>query len=137
MGATHNWTVVETDNGAAFNTEYLSHFDVVVWLSTTWDVLNAAQEAAFEAYIENGGGYVGIHAASDTEYEWSWYGETLLGTWFKDHPNFPNIRAADVVIEDADHPATAGLPTRWNREDEWYNFKSSPRDNPDIPATHM
>ena len=128
LGSTNNWTVVQTDNGAAFSPDYLSHFDVVVWLSTTWDVLSPEQEKAFESYIENGGGYVGIHAAADTEYDWPWYGETLVGTWFKDHPVFPNVRAADVIIEDTTHAATKDLPVRWNYTDEWYNFKKSPRE---------
>lgn len=132
LGEENGWTVISTDNGAAFNKDYLANFDTVVWLNTTWDVLNTAQEAAFRQYIENGGGYVGIHAASDTEYDWPWYGETLLGTWFKNHPNFPNIRRADVIVEITDHPATAGLPSVWTREDEWYNFVESPRKNPNI-----
>ncbi len=132
LGATHNWTVVETDNGAAFNEDYLSHFDVVVWLNTTWDGLNKSQEIAFEAFIEAGGGYVGIHSAADTEHDWNWYGSTLLRTRFNNHPNFPNVRNADVIVEMPDHPATSGLPLRWNREDEWYNFKSNPRNHSNI-----
>lgn len=132
LGATHNWTVIETQNGAAFNPTYLSRFDVVVWLSTTWDVLDETQQTAFESYMESGGGYVGIHAATDTEYDWPWYGEELLGTWFTNHPNFPNVRMADVIVEDTTHPATAHLPSVWQREDEWYNFANNPRDNPDI-----
>lgn len=132
LGDKNGWTVITTDNGASFNKDYLANFDAVVWLSTTWDVLNTEQEKAFQQYIEAGGGYVGIHAASDTEYDWPWYGETLLGTRFKDHPNFPNIREADVIIEEADHPATAGLPSVWTRADEWYNFIESPRKNSNI-----
>ncbi len=132
LGATHNWTVIETQNGAAFNPDYLRNFGVVVWLSTTWDVLDTTQQQAFEEYMEAGGGFVGVHAAADTEYDWPWYGETLIGTWFTNHPNFPNVRMADVIVEDTTHPATAHLPPVWQREDEWYNFANNPRDNPDI-----
>lgn len=132
LGATQNWTVIETQNGAAFNPTYLSRFDVVVWLSTTWDVLDESQQVAFETYMETGGGFVGIHAAADTEYDWPWFGETLLGTWFTTHPNFPNVRMADVIVEDTTHPATAHLPPVWQREDEWYSFANNVRDNPDF-----
>lgn len=132
LGTAQNWTVVDTDNGAAFNPDFLRRFDVVVWLSTTWDVLSDEQQAAFEAYMEAGGGYVGVHAASDTEYDWEWYGESLVGTWFTSHPIFPNVRMADVIVEDTTHPATAHLPAVWQREDEWYSFANNPRDNPEI-----
>lgn len=131
IGRDRGWTVFATANGAVFEHERLDAFSVVVWLNTTWDVLSEAQQLAFERYIEAGGAFVGIHAAADTEHDWPWYG-TLLGTRFKSHPNFPNVRNADVVIEDATHPATSGLPARWNRDDEWYSFESNPRDNPAI-----
>lgn len=131
IGEERGWTVIETQNGAAFNAEFLSRFDVVVWLSTTWDVLNLEQEKAFESFIEGGGGYVGVHAASDTEYEWEWY-SYLVGAYLTGHPSFPNIRNADVFIEDPDHPTTFFLPQIWNRDDEWYSFDKNPRDNPSL-----
>ena len=68
-----------------FTDENLALYDAVVFLSTTGDVLNADQQAAFERYIQAGGGYVGIHAASDTEYTWKWYGH-LVGAYFRGHP---------------------------------------------------
>jgi type 1 glutamine amidotransferase len=131
IGRERGWTVVHTENGAAFNSGFLSRFRAVVWLNTTWDVLNEAQQEAFRSYIESGGGFVGVHAAADTEYDWEWYRQ-LVGTRFANHPNFPNVRNADVVVENDDHPATAMLPERWNRDDEWYNFDQNPRHNPNI-----
>ena len=78
----------------------------MVFLNTTGDVLNATQQTAFESYIRGGGGYVGVHAAADTEYDWPFYGE-LVGAWFASHPA---IQPATVVVEDRAHAATAHLP---------------------------
>ena len=68
-----------------------------------------------------GGGYVGIHAAADTEYTWPWYGE-MVGGYFRNHP--PGTPTATVHIEDTDEPSTEGLPANWVRTDEWYNYQS-------------
>ena len=84
----------------------------MVFLSTTGDVLNDAQQTAFEHYIQAGGGYVGIHAASDTEYTWPWYGQ-MLGGYFRNHP--AGTPTATVNIEDANEPSTTGLPAPWAR----------------------
>ena len=89
-------------------------------MSTTGEILNDAQQAAFERYIQAGGGFAGVHAASDTEYSWPWFGE-LVGGYFRNHP--PGTPTAAVDIEDGDEPSTTGLPTRWTRTDEWYNFQ--------------
>ena len=86
-------------------------------------MLDPAQQAALERYLENGGGYVGIHSASDTEYGWPWYGG-LVGAYFQGHPD---IQSARVRIEDRLHPSTSLLPAEWNRTDEWYNFQTNPR----------
>ena len=123
LGAEHGFAVESTEDAAAFTTENLAQYDAVVWLSTTGDVLNEEQQAAFEAYIQGGGGYAGVHSASDTEYEWAWYGD-LVGAYFESHPA---IQEATVVVPDRAHPSTASLPLEWTRTDEWYNFSSSPR----------
>jgi cytochrome c len=96
---------------------------VVVFLSTTGDVLNDEQQKAFQAWYIRGNGYVGIHAAADTEYNWPWYG-SLVGAWFKSHPQ---IQQATVAIEDTRHPITKGLPMTMQRTDEWYDYKANPR----------
>ncbi|RYE05028.1 MAG: ThuA domain-containing protein, partial [Sphingobacteriales bacterium] len=86
---------------------------------TTGDVLNDEQQQAFEGYIHAGGGYVGVHAAADTEYDWPWYGK-LAGAWFKSHPA---QQVAKLSVIDKTNIATKHLPAVWERKDEWYNYK--------------
>ena len=119
LGAEHGWRVVATEDAGAFTKNGLSPFDVVVFLSTTGDVLNDVQQAAFERYIAGGGGYVGVHAAADTEYDWPWYGK-LVGAYFAGHPA---IQTADVQLTDTEHACVHNLPDPWTRRDEWYNFR--------------
>ncbi|MFE0763122.1 ThuA domain-containing protein [Streptomyces smyrnaeus] len=123
LGAQHGFTVDATEKGAAFTPKKLAAYDAVIFLSTTGDVLNKRQQKAFEGYIADGGGYVGVHAAADTEYDWKWYGG-LAGAYFESHPA---IQSATMKIEDRGHPATAHLGEEWNRTDEWYNYRSNPR----------
>ena len=108
-----------TENSGDFNQKNLCRYAAVVFLSTTGDVLDPVQEAEFERYIQAGGGFVGIHAASDTEYGWSWYGG-LVGGYFNGHPA---IQDATLQVENHDHPATRHLGATWNRRDEWYNLR--------------
>ena len=123
LGAEHGFAVDKTEDSTAFNDANLARYKAVIWLSTTGDVLDAAQRAAFERYIQAGGGYAGIHAASDTEYNWSWYGN-LVGAYFASHPA---EQTATIKVEDPAHPSTTPLPSRWSRFDEWYNFRTNPR----------
>ena len=131
LGAQNGFQVEATEDAAAFTPENLARFNAVVWLSTTGDVLNAEQQTAFEGYIAGGGGYAGVHAASDTEYDWPWYGE-LVGAWFKSHPQ---IQQANVAVENKDNPSTGHLPDTWTRTDEWYNYRENPRANVQVLAT--
>ena len=131
LGRENNFAVDATEDASAFTDENLSRYDVVIWLSTTGDVLNDEQQAAFERYIRNGGGYAGVHAASDTEYEWPWYGQ-LVGAYFASHPA---IQQATVRVVDRTHPSTSHLPARWTRTDEWYNYRSNPRGKVHVLAT--
>jgi type 1 glutamine amidotransferase len=103
----------------------------VVFLSTTGDVLNGTQETAFEQYIRGGGGYVGIHAAADTEYDWPFYAG-LAGALFHSHPH---NQSATVRVEDRAHDATAHLGSTWQRFDEWYNYRSNPRTTAHVLAS--
>ena len=121
LGAENDFAVDATEDGAAFTDANLAQYDVVVFLSTTGDVLDATQQAAFERFIQAGNGYVGVHAAADTEYTWPWYGE-MLGGYFRNHP--AGTPTAAIDIEDGDEPSTTGLPARWTRTDEWYNFQN-------------
>jgi glucose/arabinose dehydrogenase/type 1 glutamine amidotransferase/cytochrome c551/c552 len=122
IGSENNIKVDTTESTAEFTEEGLKKYNAVVFLSTTGDVLNNYEQAAFERYIQAGGGYVGIHAATDCEYTWPWYGK-LSGAYFKSHPS---QQKAKLIINDNTHPSTAHLPAIWERFDEWYNFKTAP-----------
>jgi len=123
LGAANGFNVDATEDSSLFTDEKLANYQAVIFLSTTGTVLDDQQKAAFQRYVENGNGYVGIHSASDTEYDWAWYGE-LVGAYFRSHPS---IQPARIQVEDADHPSTASLPPDWQRTDEWYNFRANPR----------
>lgn len=131
LAAQHGFTLAATEDPAQFDAANLSRYAAVIWLSTTGDVLDARQQAAFEQYIRDGGGYVGVHAAADTEYDWSWYGG-LVGAYFVGHPA---VQPATVRITDPAHPSTAGLPPAWARTDEWYDFRNNPRPDVHVLAT--
>lgn len=122
MGQAHHFEVIATEDPAVFRDEVLQNFEVIVFLNTTGDVLDAAQQAAFERFIRSGKGFVGIHAAADTEYDWPFY-SGLIGAYFASHPA---VQTATVKVIDRTHPSTAMLPARWVRTDEWYNFRSNP-----------
>lgn len=131
--ATDNGFIVDaTEDATQFTTENLAQYAAVIFLSTTGDVLNASQQAAFEQYIQAGGGFIGIHAASDTEYDWPWYGG-LVGAYFDNHP--PGTTQATIEVADKIHPSTEHLPDYWVRTDEWYNFRENPRGNVHVLAT--
>ncbi len=129
--AGQGWNVCFTEDADLFSNDNLKNFDVVMFLLTTGDVLDEKQQSAMERFIRSGGGYVGIHAASDTEYDWAWYGQ-LVGAYFAGHPA---IQQATIHIEDSSHPATKHLGSEWVRTDEWYSFKSNPRSRVHVLAT--
>lgn len=131
LGAANDFTVDATEDAADFNQRNLDRYDAVVFLSTTGDVLNRTQQLAFEQYIAKGGGYVGVHAAADTEYDWPFYGG-LAGAYFESHPH---IQPATVEVEDRAHASTAHLGEEWERTDEWYNYRTNPRENAHVLAT--
>ena len=126
IGQENGFDVDTTTNGEMFTEENLKQYSAVIFLSTTGDVLNNYQEAEFERYIQAGGGYVGIHAAADTEYEWAWYGK-MVGGYFSDHPGIqdphPNVQKGTIEVVDKNHPTTEFLPSPWERTDEWYSYK--------------
>lgn len=131
LGEAHGFTVVATEDATAFTPGNLAGFDAVVFVMTTGDVLNNSQQAAFENYIRAGGGFAGIHSASDTEYNWPWYGG-LVGAYFARHPSQQN---ATLTVEDAGHPSTQNLPATFSRFDEWYDFQTNPRGQVNILLT--
>ncbi|MFI1735135.1 ThuA domain-containing protein [Streptomyces acidicola] len=101
----------------------LDPYAAVIFLSTSGEVLTNEGRARLSAYVEGGGGFVGVHAAACTEYDWPYYGE-LLGARFARHPEYQPGKA---VIEDREHPATRHLPAAWEFTDEWYDFRANPR----------
>jgi len=130
---TGGYQATATENPEAFTADGLSCYQVVVFLLTTGDVLNDSQQAAFEAWVDAGGGYLGVHSASDTEYDWPFYGD-LISAYFLQHPA---VQQASVDVEATDHPIVraAGLPSPWVAEDEWYDFRTNPRPRVTVLAT--
>jgi type 1 glutamine amidotransferase len=125
------WVAHFTEDADWFQPKLLKSFDVALFLCTTQDVLNDEQQAAFQSWFESGKGYVGIHSAADTEYDWPWYGE-LVGAWFSGHPR---IQKATIRVENRSHATTKHLPAEWVRTDEWYNYKANPRGKAQVLAS--
>jgi type 1 glutamine amidotransferase len=120
LGKENGFETDTTTNADWFNQQTLKKYNALIFLSTTGDLFNEDEKAALIHYIQSGGGYVGIHAASDAEYKWPWYGN-LVGAWFLSHPK---IQEATLHVTDANNDATRHLPESWKRTDEWYNFKN-------------
>lgn len=124
LGLTNKFEVDTTIDAKKFTPKNLKQYAAVVFLNTTGDVLNDEQQTAFEKYIQAGGGFVGVHAATDTEYGWPWYGK-LAGAWFTDHPK---QQVASLNVVNRNTISTKHLPEIWKRKDEWYNFKDISKD---------
>jgi type 1 glutamine amidotransferase len=131
IGAEGGLAVDATEDPEVFRDANLPAYRAVVFLLTTGDVLDGEGQTALERFVRSGGGWVGVHSASDTEYDWPFY-DQLLGEYFAGHPE---IQPATVRVEDRSHPATAALPELWPRTDEWYNFRASPRGAVHVLAT--
>lgn len=138
LGAQEGMQVDHSEDADDFNAARLARYRAVVFANTTLDVLDPEQQAAMEGFVRAGGGFMGIHAAADTEYDWPWYGE-LVGAWFKSHPPglqtsrvlFENKHAEGEHVED-DH---ADAPEDWTVTDELYNYRSNPRVHVQVLAT--
>ncbi|HYH14867.1 MAG TPA: ThuA domain-containing protein [Flavisolibacter sp.] len=120
IGKESGFLVDTTTDATHFTDKVLKQYAAVVFLSTTGDVLDSVQEASFKRYINAGGGFMGVHAASDTEYDWGWYGQ-LVGGYFESHPE---TQKATLEVVNPNHTSTRDLPKQWTRVDEWYNFKN-------------
>ncbi|MGN6416784.1 MAG: ThuA domain-containing protein [Pseudobacter sp.] len=120
LGKENGFGVDTTEDASLFTGKNLKRYAAVVFLNTTGDVLNSQQQTDFETYIRKGGGYAGVHAASDTEYDWPWYGK-LVGAYFESHPKEQD---AQLNLSGQRHISTSHLPAEWKRKDEWYNFKN-------------
>lgn len=124
LGAVHGFAVDATEDPSLFTPQNLGAYRAVLFLNTTGEVLDDGQQAAFEEYIRGGGGWVGVHSAADTEYDWLFYGDLLGGAWFLTHPA---IQTATLRSEDGTHPSTQHYPASFSFTDEWYSFRSNPR----------
>jgi cytochrome c len=131
LSAKGGFAVDATEEASAFSNGNLARYDAVVFALTTGDVLDDSQQAAFQRYINRGGGFAGIHSASDTEHDWPWYG-ALVGAYFRTHPA---IQPAVITVTDRSDPSTLHLPRRWPRVDEWYAFTTNPRGRVHVLAT--
>ena len=124
LGWEHGFNVEASEGMHSFRAGRLERYAAIVFLSTSGAVLDEPGRAALRHYMKQGGSWLGIHAASTTEYEWPWF-EGLVGAWFDQHPQ---IQPATLTVEDREHPATEFLGEKWQRNDEWYAFRSNPRD---------
>ncbi len=118
LAATHNFEVTRQQNAIKITEAGLKDFDAVIFLSTTADIFDDEEQTAFENYIKSGKGYVGIHAASDTEYDWEWYTK-LVGRMFHIHPV---QQTAKLKILDHNFPGLEHFPNTLLWTDEWYEF---------------
>lgn len=131
MGDASGFEVDDSEDASVFSTENLHGYAVIVFLNTTGEILESEQQETMESFIGDGGGFVGIHAAADAEYDWPWYGE-LVGAYFESHPD-PQLGRVRVTARD--HPVVAGLPGEFEIVEEWYNFSSLPSADVAVLAT--
>lgn len=137
LGDARGFAVEATDDAGRFSADGLRDVEVVVLLQTNGPgVLQGAQRTALERWTRDGGGVVAIHAAANADRDWPWYGELLGGARFRNHPPGDlQLQRATVTVEDTSHPATRGVPARWTRTDEWYNFAPEPGPRARVLAT--
>ena len=117
--AARNWfdiTLFEDPN--SFTDKNLAQYQVVIFLNTTGDIFDSAQQKVMERFIQAGKGFVGIHSASDTEYDWDWYTK-LVGRMFRIHPV---VQTAKLRILDTNFPGMQGFEEGKLWTDEWYEF---------------
>jgi PKD repeat protein/type 1 glutamine amidotransferase len=131
LGNQFRFTVEVTNDSRKFDESHLKQFRAVVFLNTSGDVLNGTQQAAFEEYYRDGGGFVGIHSAIETEPDWSFLTD-ILGTRAA---GSSGVTPATLKVADRVHPASETLPEYWNRTDQWYNFSSNVRGFSHVLAT--
>ncbi|HEY1872021.1 MAG TPA: ThuA domain-containing protein, partial [Chitinophagaceae bacterium] len=136
MAALYNFSYDSTNDWSKLNTDFLSHYQVVLFLDTRPDA--PEQREAFEKYMEHGGAWMGFHFAgfaltpSEFPQNWDWYHDKFLGagqyvsnTW--------RPTSAILRVEDSTHPATKNLPSTFKSSpNEWYRWEKDLRTNPDI-----
>ena len=120
LGIENNWSLDFSEDSLIFNAENLSKYKLIVFLNTTGNILDSKGEKSFEEFIKGGGGFVGIHSASDTEYDWIFY-KNMIGAQFESHPKQQNAKLN--VHHNTNHPAIGHYGDTFEKFDEWYNFK--------------
>ncbi|WP_062063755.1 ThuA domain-containing protein [Cellvibrio sp. OA-2007] len=118
MALRHHFNIDWHEDASIFNDEKLKNYQAVIFLLTTGDILNDEQQAAMERFIRSGKGFVGIHSASDTEYDWDWYTK-MVGRTFHIHPV---IQTAELTVTNRKFPGVERMPERFLWTDEWYEF---------------
>jgi uncharacterized protein len=114
----NNFELVIQESPTFITDKNLEQFQVVIFLNTTGDIFDSASQKAFERYIQSGKGYVGIHSASDTEYDWPWYNQ-LVGRMFHIHPV---IQTAKLKVVNDSFPGMKAFTNNQLWTDEWYEF---------------
>tara|TARA_Y200000002_G_C22579373_1_gene620168 strand:+ start:374 stop:1108 length:735 start_codon:yes stop_codon:yes gene_type:complete len=112
----NNFNVYYSDDSSVITDNNLKDIKTIIFLNTTQEILTDDEQKVMENFIKSGKGFVGVHAAADTEYDWQWYGK-LVGAYFRSHPDVMNAKIFTV-----DHSITDHLDYEWEIEDEWYNF---------------
>ena len=118
LGIKNFFDAVLFENPNGFTDKYLEQFQVIIFINTTADIFDSAQQKVMERFIQSGKGYVGIHSASDTEYDWDWYTK-LVGRMFHIHPT---IQTARLNVIDPSFPGLQGFANGKLWTDEWYEF---------------
>jgi type 1 glutamine amidotransferase len=122
--STGEFAITTTEDVSAITTATLAGYDVLCFVLTTGELpFDPDQKAAIVNFVASGKGFIGIHSAADTLYEWPDYGR-LVGAYFKEHPW---TQAATVLVEDQNHPSTSGLGDRFTITEEYYTFRENPR----------
>lgn len=130
LGEEHGFAVEASEDPAVFTDRNLRRFTAVAFLNTTGEVMTPGGRQALRRFVLSGGGWVGVHSAADTEYDWPFYARLLAGGYFLAHP----VQQPGVVVrESATHRSTAHLPERWTVPfEEFYSFKASPRGRAEV-----
>ena len=128
LGAANGWTVVATDDPAFFRKDTLHDVDVVVFSVTSGDILDDQSREELGAFFQSGGGFVGIHSPSHTEWDWPFYMAKVVPVTFLTHPYPTNVLNGQLVVVDPSDPIVADLPNPWPRADEFYTFNERPED---------
>ncbi len=116
IGNKNNFNVYHSDNSSVITYKNLKEIKTIIFLNTTEEILTDVEQKVMESFIKSGKGFVGVHSAADTEYNWQWYGK-LVGAYYRNHPEVMNGKILTI-----NHKITNHLDSEWEIEDEWYNF---------------